>query len=98
MATDALRLLFELDVDGRAGAAGLLKFRKDIAATVAVAGRAVKDAASKAAVVPDLDKKFRDSQKEFQRRVAAESRRNEAAAESLQRQRSTGIVRELREQ
>lgn len=34
MASDALRLLFELDVDSRAGTAGLLRFRKDVAATI----------------------------------------------------------------
>ena len=41
MASDALRLLFELDVDSRAGTAGLLRFRKDIAATIAAARRAI---------------------------------------------------------
>lgn len=41
MASDALRLLFELDVDSRSGTAGLLRFRKDITATVAAARRAI---------------------------------------------------------
>lgn len=39
--SDALRLLFELDVDGRPGAAGLQRFRKEIAATVNAARRAI---------------------------------------------------------
>lgn len=38
---DPLRLLFELNVDGRPAAAGLLRFRKDIEATIAAARRAV---------------------------------------------------------
>jgi hypothetical protein len=38
---DALRLLFELDVDSRSGTAGLLRFRKDIAATIEAARRAI---------------------------------------------------------
>lgn len=38
---DVLRLLFELDVDSRAGTAGLLRFRKDIAATIESVRRAV---------------------------------------------------------
>lgn len=41
MASDALRLLFELDVDSRAGTAGLLRFRKDIAATINAARRSL---------------------------------------------------------
>lgn len=41
MASDALRLLFELDVDSRAGTAGLLRFRKDIAATIDAARRSL---------------------------------------------------------
>jgi hypothetical protein len=38
---DALRLLFELDVDSRSGTAGLLRFRKDIATTIEAARRAI---------------------------------------------------------
>lgn len=38
---DALSLLFQLDVDGRPAAAALQRFRKDIAATIAAAQRAV---------------------------------------------------------
>lgn len=41
MASEALRLLFELDVDHRSGTAGLLRFRKDIAATVESVRRAI---------------------------------------------------------
>lgn len=41
MASDSLRLLFELDVDSRSGTAGLLRFRKDIAATIEAARRAI---------------------------------------------------------
>lgn len=41
MASDALRLLFELDVDHRAGTAGLLRFRKDVAATIEGVRRAI---------------------------------------------------------
>jgi len=38
---DSLRLLFELDVDPRAGVAGLQRFRKDIAATIAATRKAL---------------------------------------------------------
>lgn len=38
---DTLRLLFELNVDGKPAATGLLRFRKDIEATIAAARRAV---------------------------------------------------------
>lgn len=41
MASDSLRLLFELDVDSRAGTAGLLRFRKDVTTTIETVRRAI---------------------------------------------------------
>lgn len=41
MASDNLRLLFELDVDHRSGTAGLLRFRKEVTATIDAVRRAV---------------------------------------------------------
>lgn len=48
--------------------------------------------------VSDADKKFRESQKKFEKNAAAESKRNAAAAESLQRQRSAALIKQFNEQ
>lgn len=48
--------------------------------------------------VNDVDKRFAESQRKFEARVAAESKRNAAAAESLQRQRSAALIKQFKDQ
>lgn len=88
MASDALRLLFELDVDSRAGTAGLLRFRKDIAATIEATRRAITQPlkAPNTAPIVAAAKTSASAQEREQRRL-------NAAVQSLQRQRSAALFR-----
>jgi hypothetical protein len=92
MASDALRLLFELDVDSRAGTAGLLRFRKDIAATIQATRRAVAQSITPPSIkLPTTTPATggRGSQadahvKEF-RRIESEAKKSARAQEAEQR-------------
>jgi len=111
---DPLRLLFELDVDSRSGTAALLRFRKEIADTIAAARRAVTQPFKSLTTTPlappraprgsQVDQHVRDfrriesEHKKSTRAQEAEQRRLNRAVESLQRQRSTAIIRGFKDE
>lgn len=90
---DALSLLFELDVDGRPAAAGLQRFRKDIAATIEATRRAITQPlkALNTAPITAAAKASANAQEKEQRRL-------NAAVQSLQRQRSAALIRAFKDE
>lgn len=90
---DPLRLLFELGVDSRAGTAVLLRFRKDVAATIEAVRHAITQPLKSLNTAPitAAAKAAATAQEQEQRKL-------NAAVESLQRQRSAALVRALKEE
>ncbi len=101
---DSLRLLFELDVDHRAGTAGLLRWRKEIAATVAATRRAFTQPITlppiKPSVVPAPSRGSRgqvDAHVKDFRRIEAEAKKS-ANAQEREQKRLNSAVQSLQRQ
>lgn len=90
---DPLRLLFELDVDSRSGSAGLLRFRKDIAATIDATRRAITQPLKSLNTTPIVA-----AAKASSALQEKEQRRLNSAVESLQRQRSAALIRAFKDE
>lgn len=92
-AADTLSLLFELDVDGRPGAAGLLRYRKDVASTVEFTRRLLAQPLKSFNTAPVVTAAKASSAVQEK-----EQRRLNSAVQSLQRQRSAALIRAFKDE